>query len=267
MLRKEFDAFLTIYEEKSLSRASDKLDSFQGGLSKLLAHLENELKYKLFIRSNRGLVPTPAADRLYSQIRFQKDTWQKFFRHSEGHAQEITGLLKIGGHESVLRQFSNSLATFIEDFPALDVQFEIARSPEIVRRVLNHDLDVGFVANPQKFSELVIKPILQEDVALYSNSKTPKGYIVYNPDLMSSTQIIKNLRQAPSKFITVKNYDLAAELAVELKGSALLPFNTAKKHQLNYQNGKIFFKANLCLVCRADHKIDSRLQKRLLSFK
>jgi len=61
--------FEAAYEEKSLSRAADRLAMTQSAVSHALARLRAVFKDPLFVRQARGVLPTPAADRIYARLR------------------------------------------------------------------------------------------------------------------------------------------------------------------------------------------------------
>ena len=57
--------FEAVYEEKSLSRAAVRLAMTQSAISHALSRLRSVFRDELFVRQSRGVVPTPAADRVY----------------------------------------------------------------------------------------------------------------------------------------------------------------------------------------------------------
>ena len=61
--------FEAIYEERSLSRAADRLAMTQSAVSHALSRLRSVFREDLFIRQPRGVVPTRVADRLYATLR------------------------------------------------------------------------------------------------------------------------------------------------------------------------------------------------------
>lgn len=61
--------FEAIYEEKSLSRAADRLAMTQSAVSHAVTRLRAVFRDALFVRQARGVTATPAADRIYGKIR------------------------------------------------------------------------------------------------------------------------------------------------------------------------------------------------------
>jgi len=61
--------FEAAYEERSLSRAAVRLGMTQSAVSHALTRLRAVFGDELFIRQARGVLPTPAADRIYAKLR------------------------------------------------------------------------------------------------------------------------------------------------------------------------------------------------------
>lgn len=61
--------FEAVYEERSLSRAADRLAMTQSAVSHALSRLRTVFRDELFVRRPRGVMPTPVADMLYARLR------------------------------------------------------------------------------------------------------------------------------------------------------------------------------------------------------
>lgn len=64
---KMLEAFVKLYEKRSLRQAAEQLYVSPQGLSRLLQNLEGELDVMLFTRTPRGMEPTAAGEHLYRQ--------------------------------------------------------------------------------------------------------------------------------------------------------------------------------------------------------
>ena len=60
--------FEAAYEERSLSRAAERLAMTQSAVSHALTRLRVLFKDQLFVRQARGVLPTPVADRIYAKL-------------------------------------------------------------------------------------------------------------------------------------------------------------------------------------------------------
>ena len=61
--------FEAVYEERSLSRAAERLSMTQSAVSHALSRLRSVFRDELFARQPRGVLPTPVADKIYAKLR------------------------------------------------------------------------------------------------------------------------------------------------------------------------------------------------------
>src|SRR5258706_13854795 len=64
----DLNAFLTVAEEQSFTRAAAKLATSQSALSHTIRRLETRLGVRLLTRTTRSVAPTEAGDRLLSTL-------------------------------------------------------------------------------------------------------------------------------------------------------------------------------------------------------
>ena len=88
--------FTHVYEHRSVTKAAHSLKLSQPAISQHLKKLEKELRIPLFTRSNRRLVPTPAAQRLYERMSPLIDELEKEVKHLRRPLDTPYGLLRIG---------------------------------------------------------------------------------------------------------------------------------------------------------------------------
>mgnify|MGYP000970546586 CR=1 FL=1 len=82
MDHRQIQYFVCLYEEGSVTRAAARLHIVQPALSMQIARLEQALGRPLFVRSNRGMVPTEHAARMYSL--FMPVLAGRFWRRARG---------------------------------------------------------------------------------------------------------------------------------------------------------------------------------------
>ena len=68
MRLRHIEVFHAVYSCGSITRAAEVLNVSQPSVSKVLAHAEQQLGYRLFDRVRGKLIPTPEADRLYVHV-------------------------------------------------------------------------------------------------------------------------------------------------------------------------------------------------------
>ncbi len=88
--------FTVLYEERSLSRASVRMNLSQPALSHKLKKLRNEFDDPLFVRTGRGLTPTPKADILAEDVcRLVKSLERFYVRSSEDDFASRTDTIRL----------------------------------------------------------------------------------------------------------------------------------------------------------------------------
>ena len=77
MNRKQLTYFMEAYRTRNIQAAADAMFISHQGLSRVLRSLEEELGQPLFLRSNKGLVPTDFATSIVPHIRTILDGYDR----------------------------------------------------------------------------------------------------------------------------------------------------------------------------------------------
>ncbi|GHK05933.1 LysR family transcriptional regulator [Streptomyces sp. Y2F8-2] len=88
--------FLEIYRTGSLSAAAERLGVTQPAITGQLARLEEQLGEQLFIRSRRGVAPTPRAAALAARVSLHVDGLREVLGSAESEPA-LRGTVRIGG--------------------------------------------------------------------------------------------------------------------------------------------------------------------------
>lgn len=82
--------FEAAYEELTLTRAADRLAMTQSAVSHALTRLRDLFNDELFVRTGRGVAPTPAADALYAKLRGALSTVRESVSEARGFEPATT---------------------------------------------------------------------------------------------------------------------------------------------------------------------------------
>ena len=99
MDRKTLDAFLRLYEKKSLRPAAEELYISPQGLSRTIQALEDELDVMLFRRTRQGMEPTAAGEYFYARAKDMLRDWgriEKDLHTLDGRAGELSFVCSYG---------------------------------------------------------------------------------------------------------------------------------------------------------------------------
>lgn len=137
--------FRAVADERSISRAAERLMISQPAASKQLAQFERSLGTKLFDRLPRGIRLTEAGELLASYAR-------KLFTieaEAESALLELRGLrrgrLGLGASTTLgVYLLPEAFVRFREKHPEIQITLEVIGSPAVERRLVDGDLDMGF---------------------------------------------------------------------------------------------------------------------------
>lgn len=144
---RQLRVFLSIIEEGSLNRAANTIHLTQPTLSRLLADMERRLGQKLFERSSKGMIPTPAGELLipYAQV----------ILHEMSSADEAlqglrglkSGSARIGAVATIARTILPPVvARLFDRSPGLRVSLMESRDNELVGALLQRKIDLMIAA-------------------------------------------------------------------------------------------------------------------------
>lgn len=138
--------FVSVFKNRSFSKASQKLYLTQPTISGHIKSLEEELNCRLFDRMGRTVIPTKEAEVLYSyaiEIIEKADNIKNVIGQFK---KEPTGELIIGASTIPGTYLLPSIMTgFLKKYPAISFQIIISDSRDIIERVLKHELLMGIV--------------------------------------------------------------------------------------------------------------------------
>lgn len=218
--------FLEIASRKNLSRAAERLGIQQPTLSLALKRLEEGFEIALVVREKHGVSLTDAGKRLVEKAQLALNQWQQLSSDVGNSEVEVSGLLRIGAHASVARYaLPKSISEMSFVYPKLRIQLVHELSRTIQSMLLERTLDCGLIMNPNPHPDLVMIPILEDEVSIFiaKNCKNPDLLIV-NLDLHQMQTIRKKL--SPSQFprtLECTNLEVIARLTHEGCGAGVLP--------------------------------------------
>ena len=146
MTATEAEIIKVLFEEKNMRRAAERLFLSQPALSQRLQSIEKEWGVQLFIRSQKGLTPTPAGELViqYSNEMVAKRTEIMETLHSL-HSK-VHGTLKIACASIVGQNWlPKVLKEFVTLYPDTKISLMTGWSSEIVKALYEGEAHVGIV--------------------------------------------------------------------------------------------------------------------------
>ena len=165
--------FLAVAEEGSVSRAAERLHYVQSNVTTRLRRLEEDLGTSLFVRTRRGMVPTSAGKSLQGYARQILRTVEEARLAVSGSACP-QGPMAIGAIDTVAAvHLPQVLARYHSQYPKVAIGLQTGASQELVRQVLDYDIEGAFVGGPVANSEIVQKEVCVEEMVLVTAPDQP----------------------------------------------------------------------------------------------
>ncbi len=139
-------AVIAVAEERSFTRAAERENATQSGISQHVATVERTLGVKLFERSARGIVPTPAGLRYYKSCVEAVGRLENANEEARGLAGFVTGDLRIGLMPTFTRAvLAPTLDDFVPRHPDVRLHVFEGYSGVLTDMVLADELDFAVV--------------------------------------------------------------------------------------------------------------------------
>ncbi len=139
-------AVIAVCEEGSFTRAAERENATQSGISQHVAAVERTLGVKLFERTAGGVTPTPAGLRYYKRCVEAVGTLEQAAEEARSLGGQVTGELRIGLMPTFTRAV---LAPVLEDFvprcPEVRLHIVEGYSGLLTEMVLDDELDFAVV--------------------------------------------------------------------------------------------------------------------------
>lgn len=137
--------FLTVANEKSFSRAGEKLLRTQPAVSLAIQRLENELGEKLIDRAGKDLLLTDAGQIVTEYARRFENLRQDLENSLAELRDNAAGRLGIGANESTTLYLLQHIERYRHTYPKIKVQVRRSLSSKIPAQLLDGELELGAI--------------------------------------------------------------------------------------------------------------------------
>jgi DNA-binding transcriptional LysR family regulator len=151
----QIEHFLAVVEERTFTRAAERVSRTQPAVSQSIKKLEDELGISLFARDGHDVSLTEAGRLLEDYARTMVRSRDEALCRLSALKNLTSGTLNIAAHESAaVYLLPAALRSYLNRFPEITVGIYRSKLDEIPRQVLDREVDVGFVADEPTFHEL-----------------------------------------------------------------------------------------------------------------
>ncbi len=231
----ELEIIKTLAEEGNMRKAADRLFLSQPALSQRLQSIEKEWDTLLFIRSQKGLEPTPAGELVVEYAREAILKKEEALEMIASMADKVHGTLKIAcasiiGHTWL----PQVLKEFVERYPDAQISLMTGWSSEIVKALNEREAHIGIVRGQTDWKsrkEYLFRDQLylvdNEITSLDQIRETTRPFVQFKSDSNYHREIQhwwqRHFSQKPERQITVDQIETCKQLALNGIGYAILP--------------------------------------------
>ena len=166
---KDLQIFVTVAEEKNISKTAKKLNYVQSNISTRIQKLEKTFSTKLFYRNKEGMVLTADGEQL---IDYANKILSVYAEMEEvlNETENPSGKLDIATVETVIK-LPLILSKFNKNFKDVDLTLSTGVTTELRNKVLNYELDGAFVTKNINTSHKDLKEVevFNESLVLISD--------------------------------------------------------------------------------------------------
>lgn len=235
MTTTELEIIKALAEEGNMRKAAERLFLSQPALSQRLQTIEKDWGTMLFVRSQKGLEPTPAGELV---IAFAKETILKKEETAEmiaSLADKVHGTLKIACASIVGQTWlPQVLKEFVQMYPDAKISLMTGWSSEIVKALYEGEAHVGIVRGQVDWKSRKsylfrdrLYLVDQEITSIDELMETERPFIQFKSDSNYYMEIQRwwqrHFSQYPRRQITVDQIETCKQLALNGIGYAILP--------------------------------------------
>lgn len=176
MLSHKHEIFFEVARLLSFSKASHTLFISQSAISKQIKALEEFYKTGLFERLGNSINLTQAGKLLFNKLLVAKQLQQELYQE----IQEVNTLftpqvqMVVGASTTIsLYILPPVLSAYLQQNPHVHFTLKNRNSENILKALLDHEIDLGIVEGINKVSNVTYSPFLTDDVIAVCSSKNP----------------------------------------------------------------------------------------------
>ena len=231
----ELEMIKTLAEEGNMRKAAERLFLSQPALSQRLQSIEKDWETPLFIRSQKGLEPTPAGELVIEYAKEAIVKREETFEMITSMAGKVHGTLKIAC-ASIIGQtwLPQVLKEYVARYPDAQISLITGWSSEIVKALNEREAHIGIVRGQTDWKGRKIHLfrdqlylVDREITAIDQLQETNRPFIQFKSDSNYHREIQywwqRHFANKPGRQITVDQIETCKQLAINGIGYAILP--------------------------------------------
>lgn len=233
MDEKDWSMLVTLYEERNITKAAQRLFISQPALTYRIKQLETEFKTNLIARGKKGVEFTVKGEYLVQYSKDMLNQLRKAKEHVSSLDKEVKGTLRLGASGLFARyQLPVLLKNFLHLYPDVEISLKTGWSSNILQMLQKEEAHVGIVRGPYNWNENKVL-IQKEKIFIVSSKKIDVKDLPFHPRVnymtdQSLRDVIENWWQEtftvpPNVSMEVDRIETCKELVLNGLGYAILP--------------------------------------------
>lgn len=265
--------FVTVANEKSISKAANILNFAQSNVTSRIKQLEKNLECKLFHRVPSGVVLSHEGEKLYAHA-------VEIVKKVEIATLDMKNMLKqeqliIASTESnAVIRIVDFLTTLHKDFPLMQLELITNTTKDVKKMLLEYKADIAFISGIPTEEEFLILNKIEEKMVLVEpkNQVIPNVFLSFKKGCAYSEfaqNYLFETTKVEHKKLEFGSYETILGCVKAGMGKTIIPFSIVEK--LGYVNelniielkNSEFYEMPTCLICRKDYipKISAYLKE------
>lgn len=156
---------VAVTEEKSVTKAGERLHLTQSALSHQLRDIEERLGTPLFLRMNKKMILTQAGERLLRTARQVLDELKRAEDHISQIAASKQGTLRISTEcYTCYHWLPDVMKEFSRKFPGVEIKIELQATHRPIQALLHGKLDLAIVSSFERDKRLLYQPLFGDEL-------------------------------------------------------------------------------------------------------
>ena len=176
MLSHKHEIFLEVARLLSFTKASQTLYISQSAISKQIKALEEYYKTGLFERNGNSVNLTDAGTLLYQKLLVAKQLQQELYQEFKELNQQFSPQVRmvVGSSTTIsLYILPPVLSAYLQNNPNVQLSLKNRNSENILKALLDHEIDLGVVEGVNKLSSVTYTPFMADEVVAVCSAKSP----------------------------------------------------------------------------------------------
>jgi len=158
---------VAITEEKSVTKAGERLHLTQSALSHQLREIEEKLGTPLFLRMNKKMILTPSGERLLHTARQVLDEMKRAEDHISHIAANRLGTLRISTEcYTCYHWLPDVMKDFRRKFSGVEVRIEVEATHKPIQALLDGKLDLAIVSVARRDKRLKYHALFEDELVV-----------------------------------------------------------------------------------------------------